>query len=336
MNATPTTTSALYFTAIQNFDQIRLLGKSIAMSGMFGCQDEHQGIVIAMDCFVRGVPLLEYQSRMHMIMGKPSMKYDAMLADFDALPDCRHSIISKTPELASVAFYQGDKETVFSLSWEDFQKEPTPYAGKEEAIVAALSRGEKPKLKDKYATPRSRATMLFARVVSDAVRSIAPQVSAGRYTPEEIEDMVDGTVVSTSASTSNARIAAAKPEQSSKDSASASTGTSASTATTSSTTALSETTTKLIAESNDSPSRINTSTTPISSDQDAKIRELIKSARDPQLLKRVKEILEAKKLSGIADLTFASAEALIKALEEKQIEKWASDQVQGFKPANPQ
>lgn len=335
MNAIPTTTTALYCTAMQNFDQLRLLGKSIAMSGMFGCQDEHQGIVIAMDCFVRGVPLLEYQSRMHMIMGKPSMKYDAMLADFDALPDCRHAIISKTPELARVAFYQGDKETVFSLSWDDFQKEPTPYAGKEEAIVAALSRGEKPKLKDKYATPRSRATMLFARVVSDAVRSIAPQVSAGRYTPEELEDMVEGTVITTSTAariekpTATTAATAPKVEQSPKPAGNAD---SANTATATS----GGTTTKVIAEVSDGPIGVNVDTTPITTQQDAKIRELIKSSHDPQLLKRVKEILQAKGLSGIADLTIGSADALIRSLEAKQIEQWATDQVKGYKPVNPQ
>jgi hypothetical protein len=46
-------------------------------------------------------------------------------------------------------------------------------------------------LKSKYATPRSRKTMLWARVISEGIKAIAPEVNFGQYTTEELEDIAD-------------------------------------------------------------------------------------------------------------------------------------------------
>jgi len=43
-------------------------------------------------------------------------------------------------------------------------------------------------LKFNWSTPRKRKQMLWARLVSDVVRAIAPQVVKGIYTPEEVAD----------------------------------------------------------------------------------------------------------------------------------------------------
>jgi lambda repressor-like predicted transcriptional regulator len=99
-----------------------------------------------------------------------------------------HRIISRTPELAKVEITLKGQVYEFSLSWDEAQKEPFPYAGKESDVVAMLLAGKTPKLKPKYATPRSRAQMMWARVVSDGVRSVDPGVCAGTYTPEEVSD----------------------------------------------------------------------------------------------------------------------------------------------------
>lgn len=323
MNAT----TVLYQAALQNFEPIKEIGKAIALSGMFGCQDAHQGLIIALDCYVRSIPLLEYQSRNHMIMGKPSMKYDAMLADFDAIEGCRHAVIEKTPEKASVAFFQtidGEEvENVFTLTWEEFQKEPTPYEGKEAVILEKLSRGETPPLKAKYATPRNRSVMLFARCVSDAIRSIAPKVSAGRYTPEEIEDMAEVGTLSGTARQVVTTVAVV--EQDKPRPVVAAEAQRPPEATTQQKTIVS-----VVAEEPKVESATSAHITdPITAQQDATIRKLIVDLKKQgvTVAPKIKEILVAKGMKELADLTIESADQLIRALEKKELESWANSQI---------
>jgi hypothetical protein len=73
--------------------------------------------------------------------------------------------------------YDGQTYTE-SLSWEDVQQERYIYA-------------KDGSLKDNWATPRGRRQMLWARVISEAVRTLAPEIVAGTYTPEETHDFVD-------------------------------------------------------------------------------------------------------------------------------------------------
>ncbi len=181
-----------YGELVANYQAIEKLGQSIAKSAMFGCQSEHQGIVIATDCFLSGISPLEYARRNKIVSGKPFKQYDAMLAEFHERGG-KSSLLSKTPDLASIELEYKERKQVFSLSWEDAQKETFVYHTdanmKEQMVLDMLAKGEKPKLKAKYATPRSRAIMLFARVVSDAIRSMCPEVNYGVYTQEEIEDL---------------------------------------------------------------------------------------------------------------------------------------------------
>ena len=149
-------------------------GKSIYLSGLFGCTSQAQGEVFAIQCAVERASPLSLKRKYHIIGGELSMRSDAMLADFNSLGG-KHKIISRTPELASVELSIDGQTQVFSLSWEDAQKEPFPF-------------GKENKVKKNWATPRSRMQMLWARIVSDGVRAMKPAVCAGSYTPEEIVD----------------------------------------------------------------------------------------------------------------------------------------------------
>lgn len=177
-----------YAELVVNYSAVENLGKSIAKSAMFGCQSADQGVVIAVDCFLSGMSPLEYAKRNKIVNGRPFKQYDSMLAEFHERGG-KSKIVSKTQDLASIELeYQGHKQT-FSLSWADAQKETFPYNGKEGELVAMLAAGQTPPLKPKYATPRSRSIMLFARVVSDAIRTMCPEVNYGVYTTEEIDDL---------------------------------------------------------------------------------------------------------------------------------------------------
>jgi len=160
---------------------------------MFGEMSVNQGCIIAADCFITGVPLLEYQRRNQLVSGRPNIPYDAMLAAFQERGG-QIKILQRDADGCRVEMVYKGQTTPFSLMWADASKEAFVYGekGKSEAdIVKQIAAGNPPPLKPKYATPRSRATMLFARCVSDAIRAVAPEVNFGRYTPEELEDIED-------------------------------------------------------------------------------------------------------------------------------------------------
>lgn len=148
----------------------RELGEHIAKSRLLGCESIDQGVVMALECFARGCPPLSLAEEYHIIDGGLSMRADRMLARFIEAGG-RHKIKSRTPELASIELtIRGERET-FSLSWKNAEAE-------------GLAKG-KNGVKTNWSTPRRRMQMLWARVVSDGVRAMAPQCVCGRYTPED-------------------------------------------------------------------------------------------------------------------------------------------------------
>jgi len=186
----PVALPTVYDRAANVADFLINVGRAIHSSGMFGCESPSQGYVLALECAARKMPPLALAERYHLIKGKLSMKAEAMLADFDR--DGSHEIIERSPEKAAVKLVRNRKSHIFELSWDDAAKEPFVYEGKEADVIAKLAAGGGGlKIKPKYATPRSRCQMLWARVVSDGVRAMAPDVITGHYTPEEIADMVD-------------------------------------------------------------------------------------------------------------------------------------------------
>lgn len=318
-----------YSELASQIDAVEKIGKWIAMSRMFGCQNEEQGCVIATDCFITGMPLLEYQSRNSIVMGRPSIPYDAMLAAFHERGG-KSKIRSKTSELAAIELSIDGDTQEFSLSWQDAQLEPLPYIGKEDEIVATLARGEKPPLKAKYATPRSRAIMLFARVVADGIRSMSPEVNFGHYTPEEIEDFADDgngqkpkpqqvsdtskSVVQPARATqsiqeSQAQTAAAPPPVDQQVDNNPTNG-------------------KLVESLND----------PFTDRQRKEALEImgqLKQAGMVDIVDRVKSVLAKHGLKTLADLTIGEGEALLRSLRMKEIESWASMAIKGHAQASP-
>lgn len=167
---------------------VKQMGRSIALSKMFGVDTEAQGEILALECLSRRQPPLALAERYHFIFGKLSMKAEAMLADFRAKMGGKYEIVERTAEAAEVALELNGTRRSFRVTWDEAQKEPFVYDGKEKDILPKLAAGKKPELKGKYQTPRARMQMLWARVVSDAVRVMAPEITSGAYTPEEIED----------------------------------------------------------------------------------------------------------------------------------------------------
>jgi len=146
---------------------------------MFGCDNVDQGMVIALTCMSEGITPLDFQRRYHIIQKRPSMRSDAMLAEFRNHGGT-HKVIERTTDAAEVELIHAPTKTSgkFRLTWEDAQNED-------------FTKGKDGEIKDNYAYPRKRMQMLWARVISDGVRTLMPEIVAGIYTPEEVQDIVD-------------------------------------------------------------------------------------------------------------------------------------------------
>ena len=164
---------------------VREFGSEIALSKMFGCSTEAQGKVIAMACMCEGENPITLSRKYHIIQNKLSMRADAMLAELRARGG-RHKVLERTADKASVEITYDGQVYVESFTWEEASQEPYVYCKD--------SAGKKV-LKDNWATPRARRQMLWARVISEAVRTVAPEIVSGTYTPEETSDFVEETPV---------------------------------------------------------------------------------------------------------------------------------------------
>lgn len=156
---------------------IEIIGKAITLSRIFGCQNESQGQVLALECLAKRLPPLALAEQYHLIDGKLSMKADAMLAGFEDA-DGQYEIKEYSPDACEILFSRGKNQLTVRITWEMAQQEKWPF-------------GKGKELKTNWSTSIGRQDMLWARVVSRGVRRLAPGVVCGRYTPEEITDIGD-------------------------------------------------------------------------------------------------------------------------------------------------
>lgn len=148
------------------------LGDMFKESGLFGIKERAQGHVLALACITEGMSPFQLMRRFHIVEGRLTQRADAMLAEFKAAGG-RVRWIQWDDEAARAEFeYQGDKlENAFT--WEMAQKAKYPFKadGGIKANWAA-----------------SRPDMLRARLITKTLRMLAPDVVAGIYTPEELDD----------------------------------------------------------------------------------------------------------------------------------------------------
>lgn len=165
------------------------MGRAMSASGMFGLKNPEAGMVVALTCLCEGITPIDFGRTYHLIMGRPSMRSDAMLAEFRKAGGT-HKILSRTPELCSVELTYKGQTVEFSLSWAECEKEDFSRARNERTGEILWDTP-----KDNYAYPRKRMQMMWARVISDGVRTLTPEIVAGVYTPEETEDFLEGEIV---------------------------------------------------------------------------------------------------------------------------------------------
>lgn len=163
------------FLPIASMQDLATAGNMLAASGMFGINSPAAGFVVAATCHAEGISFLEFQRTYHIIENKPAMRADAMLAKFRERGG-RYIIIENSKEKASADFEFEKSKINFTYSMED-------------AKQAGICYGSGGKLKTNW--EKFPSNMLWARMASNAVRRLCPEIVAGTYTPEEIEDFDD-------------------------------------------------------------------------------------------------------------------------------------------------
>ena len=130
-----------------------------------------------MQCLAEGKPPLELAKTYHIVEGKLSMRADAMLGRF-LTTGGRVKWLERSNERVAASWSHGCNEDVtISCTLDEMKKNG----------VAMDKTGRN--LKTNW--ERFPRQMLTARVISEAVRLLAPQIVAGIYTPEEVSDFTD-------------------------------------------------------------------------------------------------------------------------------------------------
>lgn len=159
---------------MNDLPSVQALGVAINESGMFGCNKPEQGIIIALQCIAENKPPLEMAKNYHLVQGKLTKRADSMLADFKRSGGKIKWGDLKNREVQSGTFTDPDGNA-YDVSYSiDDAKAAGVYSKQ------AHSCWQK--------TP---AAMMRARLVSETLRAIAPEIVTGVYTPEEAAQFDD-------------------------------------------------------------------------------------------------------------------------------------------------
>lgn len=157
---------------IQTMTDLEAAGELLAQSGMFGAKNKAEGFVIVSTCQQQRISLIDFIRTYHLVENKPSMRADAMAAEFRKRGG-KYTILQRDPECAKAEFeFEGNKQTFF-YSMEIAKRQNVCFS-KDGTLKANWQN-----------IPEN---MLWARMMSNAVRVLCPEINSGVYTPEEIQD----------------------------------------------------------------------------------------------------------------------------------------------------
>lgn len=163
------------------------LATAFAQAHVMGAQNDAEGMLAV--TLIHEIGIVKAESTYYIMMGRLTKKAEAILGDFIKAGG-KYKILQRDASGAKVVASMGEtQDAEFSFTWDDALQEPFVYAGSPKDQRAELKKPvENRNLKDKYATPRSRMQMLWARLVSDMGRALCPAATDGMYPPEEVSD----------------------------------------------------------------------------------------------------------------------------------------------------
>lgn len=150
---------------------IRQMAEVAAKSGLFpAIRSPEAAMALMMICNSEGLHPMQALRRYHIVDGKPSMRADAMLAEFQERGG-KVEWIERSDERA---------EAVFAAP-----------GAKPEKVSWSIQQARNAGLASKDVWRKYPRQMLSARVTSEGVRLVMPSIVVGIYTPEEVQDFDD-------------------------------------------------------------------------------------------------------------------------------------------------
>jgi len=148
------------------------LGNLFHKSQIMGINTPGDGAVLALTCMCDGITPLEFAKTYHIINGRPSMRADMMAAKFRGAGGKVTWInLGDDGKLAEATFDFEGQSMPIRYTIEDAKN----------VVGDKLDKADSNWRKD-------RGAMLRARLITKAIRILAPELIAGVYTPEELED----------------------------------------------------------------------------------------------------------------------------------------------------
>ena len=145
------------------------MGEAFHKGGIAGVKSIGEGKVIALTCLCEAITPLEFMRRYHLIEGKPSMRADAMLADYRGFGGkCEWLSLGDDGQEAKARFTLRENSLVIGYTIDH-------------AKAAGL-------VKPKSSWEKDPGSMLRARCISKAMRIVAPEVVTGIYAPEDFDE----------------------------------------------------------------------------------------------------------------------------------------------------
>lgn len=146
-------------------------GDLLSKCDIVGASNPAEGFTIAAFCYQHEISYGQFAETYNLMHGRISKRVDAMLTDANAM-GIQHECLTRTPEQASIQLTLEGGRVV------------------QETLTHDQVKGEKFYTKNpKWKTEYSRRQMLWARVVSESLRTHVPAACSGMYTAEEMEDV---------------------------------------------------------------------------------------------------------------------------------------------------
>lgn len=146
-----------------------VMAKAMANSKLFGVSNVDQALALMLVAQAEGYHPALAARDYHIIQGRPTLKADTMLTRFQKAGGTVQWTVYTDERVEGI--FSHPAGGTLTVDWDMARAKQAQVGGKD--------------MWQKY--PRQ---MLRARVISEAVRSLYPGVSASTYTPEEIEDSV--------------------------------------------------------------------------------------------------------------------------------------------------
>jgi hypothetical protein len=158
-------------------DDVWRLAEKIAASRLFPVANATEAFALMMLCQSKGLHPMTAVERYHIIEGRPSMRADAIQAEFQRLGG-KIEIVRADAEEARAIF-----------SHHTHQPKPIEqFVTLADFKASGLTNGKEGMKKNWRQSP---GDMLWARLVTKTIRKIYPGIVAGIYSTEEVQDMAD-------------------------------------------------------------------------------------------------------------------------------------------------